>query len=53
MTPANERKAKEREAKRAAGLIKVEVWVPVCEADKIKALAAKMKPKAPKATATP
>ncbi|HRH13473.1 MAG TPA: hypothetical protein PK225_03885 [Azonexus sp.] len=52
MTPANERKAKEREAKRAAGLIKVEVWVPVCEADKIKALAAKMKPKAPKATTT-
>lgn len=27
MTPANERKAKEREAKRNAGLVRVEVWV--------------------------
>lgn len=28
MTPANERKAKERKAKQAAGLVRVEVWVP-------------------------
>ena len=28
MTPANERKAKERKAKRDAGLVRVEVWVP-------------------------
>ena len=28
MTPANERKAKERQAKRDAGLVRVEVWVP-------------------------
>ena len=27
MTPANERKAKERQAKRDAGLVRVEVWV--------------------------
>lgn len=26
MTPANERKAKERQAKRDAGLVRVEVW---------------------------
>ena len=53
MTPANERKAKERKAKRDAGLVKVEVWVPADQADKIRALAAKMKPKSPKVTATP
>ena len=53
MASAAERKTKEREAKRAAGLVKVEVWVPADQADKIKALAAKMKPKAPKATTTP
>ena len=29
MTPANERKAKERQAKRDAGLVRVEVWVPL------------------------
>jgi hypothetical protein len=28
MTTANERKARERERKRAAGLVPVEVWVP-------------------------
>lgn len=28
MTPASERKAKERQAKRDAGLVRVEVWVP-------------------------
>ena len=28
MTPTNERKAKERQAKRDAGLVRVEVWVP-------------------------
>ena len=28
MTPAHERKAKERKAKQAAGLVRVEVWVP-------------------------
>jgi len=27
VTPANERKAKERQAKRDAGLVRVEVWV--------------------------
>jgi len=33
MTPANERKAKERQAKRDAGLVRVEVWVPRDMAD--------------------
>lgn len=28
MTPASERKAKERQSKRDAGLVRVEVWVP-------------------------
>ena len=28
MPPANERKAKERQAKRDAGVVRVEVWVP-------------------------
>lgn len=28
MTPASERKAKERKAKRDAGLVPMEVWVP-------------------------
>ena len=36
MTPANERKAKERQAKRDAGLVRVEVWVPRNMADYIK-----------------
>jgi hypothetical protein len=27
MTPANERKAKERKAKRDAGLVRLEIWV--------------------------
>ena len=53
MTPANERKAKERKAKRDAGLVKVEVWVPADQADKVKAFAAKMRPKSPKVTTTP
>ncbi len=37
MTPANERKAKERKAKRDAGLVRVEAWVP---ADKVAAVRA-------------
>lgn len=37
MTPANERKAKERQAKREAGLVPVEVWVPKDKVDDLKA----------------
>lgn len=36
MTPAHERKAKERKAKQAAGLVRVEVWVPRDMADAVK-----------------
>ena len=39
MTPANERKAKERQAKRDAGLVRVEVWVPKGDAQKVRAIA--------------
>jgi hypothetical protein len=39
MTPANERKAKERKAKRDAGLVRVEVWVPASHADEIRGMA--------------
>lgn len=37
MTPANERKAKERQAKREAGLVPVEVWVPKDKVAELKA----------------
>lgn len=33
MATASERKAKEREAKRAAGFVRVEAWVPVERVD--------------------
>lgn len=36
MTPANERKAKERQAKRDHGLVRVEVWVPRDMAETVK-----------------
>lgn len=39
MTPASERKAKERKAKRDAGLVRVEVWVHPVVAMQIKLLA--------------
>lgn len=39
MTPAHERKAKERQAKRDAGLVRVEVWVPKGDAQKVRAIA--------------
>lgn len=38
MTPANERKAKERKAKHNAGLVRVEVWVPAPEVTRIRNL---------------
>ena len=38
MTPASERKAKERQAKRDAGLVRVEVWVPRDMVDVVKRL---------------
>lgn len=38
MTPANERKAKERKAKRDAGLVRVEVWVPADKAEAVRAV---------------
>jgi len=53
MTPANERKAKEREAKRDAGLIRVEVWVKPCHAASIKRYAERLMVRSlPKETAT-
>ena len=39
MTPAHERKAKERKAKQAAGLVRVEVWVPREDAQQVRDLA--------------
>lgn len=42
MTPANERKAKERKAKRDAGLVPLEVWVPRDKVDEVKAWVAKL-----------
>lgn len=39
MTPANERKAKERKAKQAAGLVRVEVWVKAEHAELVKGYA--------------
>jgi hypothetical protein len=38
MTPPNERKAKERKAKRDAGLVRVEVWVPAPRVEEVKAM---------------
>lgn len=49
MTPANERKAKERKAKRDAGLVPVEVWVPKDKVAELKAWVAAL----PKETTTP
>ena len=40
MNPANERKAKERQAKRDAGLVRVEVWVPRGSVDEVKQVVA-------------
>lgn len=42
MTPANERKAKERQAKRDAGLVRVEIWVPRDKLVELKAFVAKL-----------
>ena len=42
MTPAHERKAKERKAKQAAGLVRVEVWVPRDTAGEVRAFAAEL-----------
>lgn len=39
MTPAHERKAKERKAKQAAGLVRVEVWVKAEHAELVKGYA--------------
>ncbi len=39
MTPAHERKAKERQAKRDAGLVRVEVWVKMEDVELIRAYA--------------
>ena len=52
MTPANERKAKERKAKRDAGLVPVEIWVPASKLAAIKAIAAQMVAESPKVTTT-
>lgn len=49
-------KAKERQAKREAGLVPVEVWVPKDGVGKIKTLAAGLRAgaaKSPKVTTTP
>ena len=52
MTPANERKAKERKAKRDAGLVPVEIWVPASKVAAIKAVAAQMVAELQKETTT-
>lgn len=52
MTPAAERKAKERQAKREAGLVRVEVWVPRDKVAEIKAVAAQMVAPLPQVTTT-
>ena len=36
MTPARERKANERKAKKAVGLVRIEAWVPAEKAEFIK-----------------
>lgn len=43
MTPANERKAKERKAKRDAGLVRVEVWVKPCHRVSVQQYAERLK----------
>lgn len=54
MTPANERKAKERKAKRDAGLVRVEVWVKPCHVASIKHYAERLNvAESPKVTTTP
>ncbi len=45
VTPASERKAKERQAKRDAGLVRVEVWVPRDMVAEVKALVAALETK--------
>lgn len=52
MTPANERKAKERKAKRDAGLVPVEIWVPRDRKAEIIAIAAQMVAESPKVNAS-
>lgn len=54
MTPANERKAKERQAKREAGLVRVEVWVRPCHVASIKHYAERLNvAESPKVTTNP
>jgi predicted GIY-YIG superfamily endonuclease len=48
-----QRKAKERKAKRDAGLVPVEIWVPASKVAAIKAIAAQMVAELPKVIATP
>lgn len=52
MTPANERKAKERKAKRDAGLVPVEIWVPRDRKAEIITVAARMVAESLKVTTT-
>jgi len=43
MTPASERKAAERKAKKAAGLVRCEVWVKPCHRVSIQQYAERLK----------
>jgi len=47
-----ERKAKERKAKREAGLMKIELWVPAARAAEIRAAIAQMLAESPDVTTT-
>ena len=42
MTPANERKEAERQRKKAAGLVRLEIWAPTTAHDAIRQAAEKI-----------
>lgn len=50
MTPANERKAAERQRRKDAGLVRVEMWVPAHMADQVKEVVAALVAKADEST---